>query len=328
LLTVVSFYTLVQNGCEILFRMFIDALLALKRYTESTNNAEEATMYTHYLTSMRGIIEKMQPHCPGSLTASGVSSVAIISKILNDRDLNVELSKMKSALHDAIDLDYLPIDVCVLKRTIGEWTHDIQMVSEAARDFRTHRWMRDAIETDVLVEELNRRDTTGLIQGNNDSLQRSRSNASAFNRLPPVLSPRVSSVVSTSDDVIRSRSTISNSSLSTILISSADEQEFDTLSVPSRSLGRTRTSPSMMKVLISNEIALNKVKLDELDNQMAEVSANVARARTDGDRTAENLNVSLMLELQDEIRGLREFDKTTFAQRINQARELDNELNN
>ena len=35
-----------------------------------------------------------------------------------------------------------------------------------------------------------------------------------------------------------------------------------------------------------------------------------------------------MLELQDDIRGLKEFDKTTFAQRINQARELDNELNN
>jgi hypothetical protein len=277
---------------------------------------------------MRGIIEKMQPHSHGSLTASGVSSVAIISKVLNDRDLNVELSKMKSALHDAIDLDYLPIDVCVLKRTIGEWTHDIQMVSEAARDFRTHRWMRDAIETDVLVEELNRRDTTGLIQGNNDSLQRSRSNASAFNRLPPVLSPRVSSVVSTSDDVIRSRSTISNSSLSTILISSADEQEFDTLSVPSRSLGRTRTSPSMMKVLISNEIALNKVKLDELDDRMLEATTNVAQARTIGDKTTEHSNVSLMIELQDEIHELRGFDKTTFAQRINHARELDNELNN
>ena len=311
------------------FRMFIDALLALKIYTEGTNNVEDAAMYTQYLISMRGIIEKMQPHCPGSLTASGVSSVAIISKVLNDRDLNVELSKMKSALHDAIELEYLPIDICVLKRTIGEWTHDVKMVSEAARAFRKHRWMRDAIETDVLVEELNRRDSScpRLIQGNNNSLQRTRSNASAFNRFPPQLSPRVSSEASTSESAIRSRSFVSDSSLSTILISSAEEKEFDTLSVPSRSVGRTRTSPSMMKVLISNEIALNKVKLDELDNQMLKATANVARARTIGDRTTEDSNVSLMIELQDEIRGLKEFDKTTFAQRFNQARELDNELN-
>ena len=82
-----------------------------------------------------------------------------------------------------------------------------------------------------------------------------------------------------------------------------------------------------LKVLISNEIALNKVKLDELDNQMLKATANVARARTIGDRTTEDSNVSLMIELQDEIRGLKEFDKTTFAQRFNQARELDNELN-
>jgi hypothetical protein len=306
--TFYTFFILVQNGCEMFFRMFIDALLA--------NNAEDAATYTRYLILMRGIIEKMQPHSHGSLTASGVSSVAIISKVLNDRDLNVELSKMKSALHDAIELEYLPIDVCVLKRTIGEWTHDIQMVSEAALAFRKHRWIRDAIETDVLVDELKRRDTNSprLNQGSNSSLTHSRS------------LPRVHSEVFTGDSVIGSCSAIG---FSTILESSGEEKEVDMLSVSRRSsLRRSQTSPSMMKVLISNEIALNKVKLDELDNQMAEVSANVARARTDGDRTAENLNVSLMLELQDEIRGLREFDKTTFAQRINQARELDNELNN
>ena len=136
-----------------------------------------------------------------------------------------------------------------------------------------------------------------------------------------------SSEASTNESAIRSRSFVSDSSLSTILISSAEEKEFDTLSVPSRSVGRTRTSPSMMKVLISNEIALNKVKLDELDKQMLKATANVARARTIGDRTTEDSNVSLMIELQDEIRGLKEFDKTTFAQRFNQARELDNELN-
>ena len=296
--------------------MFIDALLRLKIYAEATNNAEEAATYTRYLILIRGIIEKMQPHSHGSLTASGVSSVAIISKVLNDRDLNVELSKMKSALHDAIELEYLPIDVCVLKRTIGEWTHDIQMVSEAALAFRKHRWIRDAIKTHVLVGELKRRDTNSprLNQGSNSSLTHSRS------------LPRVHSEVFTGDSVIGSCSAIG---FSTILESSGEEKEVDMLSVSRRSsLRRSQTSPSIMKVLISNEIALNKAKLDELDDRMLEATTNVAQARTIGDKTTEHSNVSLMIELQDEIHGLRGFDKTTFAQRINDARELDNELNN
>ena len=87
-----------------------------------------------------------------------VLPVAVISRALGDRDLNNELLKMEAALQVATELGFLPIDVCILKRTIGEWKGDSHMVSEAAKKLREHGWIRDSVKTEQLVE--------GLVSGN------------------------------------------------------------------------------------------------------------------------------------------------------------------
>ena len=152
------FFSLLQSHVECFYRAFIEPLLALKVYAESVGNADDAALYSRFLGMMRGNIEKMQPICPGSLNASGAASVAVISRALGDRDLNDELQKMEAALEVATKLGFLPIDVCILKRTIGEWKGDSHMVSEAATKLREHGWIRDAVKTEQIVEGLLRGD--------------------------------------------------------------------------------------------------------------------------------------------------------------------------
>merc|ERR550514_525427 len=111
------------NFCHVesMYRYFADPLIKLKKYAETNGQQEDVALYSQFLTQTRQSIEHLQSIIPGSVCAGGVAIVAMISASLGDRDLNDELKKMETAIQTAIEMKFLPVDVCVLKKTIGYW---------------------------------------------------------------------------------------------------------------------------------------------------------------------------------------------------------------
>ena len=80
--------------------------------------------------------------------------VATMSLALGDRDLAAELKKMQDAQIFAEQLEFLPVDVAVLKTEIGRWTGDVSLIESAKEYYVQIGYKRYANMSTKLLERM------------------------------------------------------------------------------------------------------------------------------------------------------------------------------
>ena len=129
-------------------------LADLHKAFTAKNDTETVAELSGYMRRMRALIERFQLVSPGSFCCSGVVGVAHISRTLKDRDLNVELKKMKEALVFAKNLGFLPVDVATLQTQIGAWTADVTLVQEAFDYYEKIGYKRYSVGSASIIERI------------------------------------------------------------------------------------------------------------------------------------------------------------------------------
>ena len=145
-----------------MYRFVMEPLIELMHHFKAGGKNDLAKEYREYVSMLRHCIEMYQEHCPGSLNAGGVANAALCSEALGDRPLKDEMDKMEAALQVAIELGNIPLDICLLKKTMGRWKGNLHMVSEAAKKYRNMGWIREAERADQLVDSMRSGKVTAL----------------------------------------------------------------------------------------------------------------------------------------------------------------------
>ena len=114
------------------YHLLVDPFLYLFDSARENNQVDYMTAYKPILILMRDHIESYQKKCPGSLRCGGQVVASRISRILGDRNNADELNKMENALQVAMELQVIPIDICMLMGEIGVCRGNAHMVDEAA----------------------------------------------------------------------------------------------------------------------------------------------------------------------------------------------------